>query len=284
MAIKFNSIRFYLISRKWKLPRLLYALMIIELAASIAALALMGIASPNLYRTKMWRVGADNGFNSSPTQILYAYANYRPIPKTPWVWSQSITDFNEAIAILCTFLLITKCALFMLHLWFPLLGTVVNLVITALWIVSAVGQAGPDHSDPAHPSNTAWYINHSCNYAKSSQYDWSNYCKQAKATFAITIFMIIIFALNVALGIYSLIPTAAMRLAASTEIDDLAQVEGKNHNHSPVSDDSGLGRRDKNWEMSRLTAFRQPPLSAQPYTPRTLAFNTLERKLPFRDA
>jgi len=90
-------------------------------------------------------------------------------------------------------MLITKCALFVLHLWFPLLGTVVNTIITALWIVSAYGQAGPDHSDPAHPSNRAWYIDHSCDLAKSSTYDWTNYCKQAKATFAVTIFMMYVY-------------------------------------------------------------------------------------------
>lgn len=100
-----------------------------------------------------------------------------------------ITDFNEAVAILCTFMLLVKCTLFMLHLWFPLFGTLVNTVITVLWIVSAHGQAGPDHSDPAHPSSIAWYITHSCNIAKTDLHDWSGYCKQAKASFGVTIFM-----------------------------------------------------------------------------------------------
>jgi hypothetical protein len=74
--------------RKWKYPRVLIALMVIELAGTVPALALFGIASPDLYRTTMWQIGYDNGFNSSPAQILYAYANYRPLPKTPFVWSQ----------------------------------------------------------------------------------------------------------------------------------------------------------------------------------------------------
>ncbi len=44
-------------------------------------LVLFGISQPDLYRTKMWQVGFDNGFNSNPNMILYAYANhglYRP--------------------------------------------------------------------------------------------------------------------------------------------------------------------------------------------------------------
>jgi hypothetical protein len=75
--------------RNWKWPKVLIALMVLELGGTVPALALFGIASPNLYRTALWRIGSDNGFNSSPLQILYAYANYRPIPKTPFVWSQT---------------------------------------------------------------------------------------------------------------------------------------------------------------------------------------------------
>jgi hypothetical protein len=83
------SIRIPHFQRKWKWPKVLIALMVIELGGTVAALALFGIASPNLYRTTLWRIGSDNGFNSSPLQILYAYANYRPLPKTPFVWSQT---------------------------------------------------------------------------------------------------------------------------------------------------------------------------------------------------
>jgi len=67
----------------------LIALFFIELAGTVAALALFGIADPDLFRTKLWQIGYDNGFNSSPKQILYAYANHRPIPKIPFVWSKT---------------------------------------------------------------------------------------------------------------------------------------------------------------------------------------------------
>jgi hypothetical protein len=77
------------LSRRWRWPKVLIALFFIELAGTVAALALFGIADPNLYRTKLWQIGYDNGFNSNPKQILYAYANYRPLPKTPFVWSQT---------------------------------------------------------------------------------------------------------------------------------------------------------------------------------------------------
>jgi hypothetical protein len=78
-----------LLTHKWKYPKVLIAFFILELAGTVAALALFGIADPDLYRTALWQVGSDNGFNSSPLEILYAYANYRPLPTIPFVWSQT---------------------------------------------------------------------------------------------------------------------------------------------------------------------------------------------------
>ena len=64
-----------------------YVLICIEGALTVALLAFFGIASPDLYRTRLWQDGADNGFNSNPNAALYAAANYRPY-KTPKPWSQ----------------------------------------------------------------------------------------------------------------------------------------------------------------------------------------------------
>lgn len=253
--------------RKWKYPRVLIALMVIELAGTVPALALFGIASPDLYRTTMWQIGYDNGFNSSPAQILYAYANYRPLPKTPFVWSQELTDFNVAVSVLSMFVLLVKCSMFILHIWYPILSTLANLPIVILWAVSMYGQMGPDHSDPAHPSNIAWYISKSCTYAHTNS--TYGYCLQAKSAFAVTVIMLATFLLNFLLGIYSLIPTASQRAASKMGLDDMQS------KHSPLSDNS-----DREWEMKRVLPTQATP--ATPYTPRTLAFNTLDRQLPLR--
>lgn len=255
------------LSRTWKWPKVLYTLFVIELGGTVAALALFGIADPDLYRTKLWQIGYDNGFNSSPKQILYAYANHQPIPKTPFVWSQTLTSFNLVISVLSTFILLVKAVMFVLHVWYPLLGTVTNAAITALWLVSIYGQAGPDHSDKRFPSNSAWYITKSCSYAKPTNN--VHYCEQAKGAFATTVFMAFIFFLNLILGIWSLIPTAAQRAAHKVEVDDMQMTKD-----SPVSDRSN----DKEWELRAVPK----PQAAQPYTPRTLAFNTLDRQLPLR--
>jgi ABC-type proline/glycine betaine transport system permease subunit len=220
--------RFPHFSRKWKWPKVLIVLMVIELAGTIPALALFGIASPDLYRTNLWAVGYANGFNSDPKQILYAYANYRPLPKTPFVWSQTLTDYNVAVSVLSMFVLLVKCSMFILHIWWPILGTVSNLAIVVLWTVSLYGQMGPDHSDPRYPSNIAWYISKSCSYARpSGNY---GYCRQAKAAFAVSLIMLVVFLLNFLLGVYSLIPTASQRAANKIGIDDMQS------KHSPLAD------------------------------------------------
>lgn len=61
-------------------------MMAVELPFTIVILTLTGIASHDLYRTRLWQDGADNGFNSAPDEAVYAAANYRPYTP-PMVWS-----------------------------------------------------------------------------------------------------------------------------------------------------------------------------------------------------
>lgn len=74
-----------------------YGLVACELPLTVALLTFTGIAAPNLYRTKLWQDGANNGFNSSPLTGVYAAANYRPYT-TPRVWSQLYDDFRGDVA------------------------------------------------------------------------------------------------------------------------------------------------------------------------------------------
>jgi len=76
----------FFITRNWRMPKLMIALLVLEFPLTVATLALFGIADPNTYRTKLWQNGSDAGYNSDPSEILYAYANYRPI-SVPLVWS-----------------------------------------------------------------------------------------------------------------------------------------------------------------------------------------------------
>ena len=75
------------VAHRWRTVKIIWACLILEIPLIIAALALFGIADPDTYRTKLWQNGADQGFNSDPSEILYAYANYKPIA-VPLVWSR----------------------------------------------------------------------------------------------------------------------------------------------------------------------------------------------------
>ncbi|KMU76002.1 hypothetical protein CISG_05487 [Coccidioides immitis RMSCC 3703] len=83
-----GKIMWYL-PRKYISPLAFKILIAVELPFTVAVLALFGIASPNLYRTKLWQDGADNGFNSSPDELVYRYANYEPYT-VPRPWTQFV--------------------------------------------------------------------------------------------------------------------------------------------------------------------------------------------------
>lgn len=63
--------------------------MVFELIGLIPALVIFGISQPNLYRTDMWQIGFDYKLNSNPNIVLYAYANHRPQPNLPLIWSKT---------------------------------------------------------------------------------------------------------------------------------------------------------------------------------------------------
>lgn len=78
--------------------------------------------------------------------------------------------------------------MFTLHIWVPLLSFIVHATCTCLFAYSARVQSLPDLSDPKHlQPGVPWYIGKSCSVA---HYQVNvNYCKQAKAAFAITVLL-----------------------------------------------------------------------------------------------
>ncbi|KAL8740295.1 MAG: hypothetical protein Q9190_006984 [Brigantiaea leucoxantha] len=268
------------IPRQWKTPRTMFGFFTMELLIEIAALALFGIAQPDLYRTRLWQEGSDHGWNSNPNEIIYAYANYRPI-HTPLPWSQFITNFNVVIAVVALFILLVKGIMFITKVWHPLLSAVVHAALIALFAVSIHGQAGSDMSDPEHPQPGApWYITKSCGPPVSAANQ--GYCKQAKGAFAVSIMLwsvgssslifyqvlltlcllSALFLAYLILSLYSLYPSKEFRAARSSK---LADAEG--------------GEYQRPWEMTQVP---QTPGTTggmkSPTTPRTTAFNTLSGK------
>ncbi|MCJ1363181.1 hypothetical protein MMC16_002288 [Acarospora aff. strigata] len=275
------------ISRNWKLPKVLISLFALELPLTVAALALFGIASPDTYRTLLWKEGARHGWNSNPNEVIYAAANHRTLT-VPMVWTQFITNFNVVISVLSTFILIVKTVMYITHTFHPLLSLIVHAALAALYAVSIHGQAGSDMSDPKHPQRgPPWYITKSCSVADTGAV--RGFCQQAKGAFAVAIIMCVLFALHIPLSIYSLIPSRAQRHSRNTSLESASPLDNKTGNETndpkDMSPQSLMSYRQKEWEMGTLP--RTPGTTGgmkSPMTPRTMAFNTLggTRDLPLR--
>lgn len=91
VTLKERLAGYHWIRRRWPkvCRRAITYMMPLELAGVIPMLILSSIAAPDLWRTTMWTIGWINGLNSNPNMILYAYANYQPLPHVPLVWSQT---------------------------------------------------------------------------------------------------------------------------------------------------------------------------------------------------
>lgn len=254
-----------------------WGLVATEFPLTVALLALFGIAAPNLYRTKLWADGAINGFNSSPTTGLYAAANYRPYT-APKVWGQFITNFNLVISVFSMFLMLVKTAMYMLHVFPPLLSVLTHAALVALYTVSTVHQAGSDMTDPRRPQpGVPWYISKSCSVAHDKSL--VGYCQQAKAAFACTVVILIVFAAQLGLAIFSLFPSPSHRAARESKRlareSRYAQLDSPTETKIPAMSLNDLA----NTPAATSTGAHNP------MTPRTLAFNRLggTKDLPLRN-
>ena len=147
--------------------------------------------------------------------------------------------------------------MFICSVFYPLLSAFIHAVLIALYAISIHAQAASDMSDPDHPQPGApWYLTKSCGPPVSPSL--AGYCKQAKASFAVTILLCALFAVYLLFSLASLYPTRAFRSSRASKLSDT---------------DSEAARP---WEMSQV-----PPTPGtsggmkSPTTPRTLAFNTL---------
>jgi hypothetical protein len=147
-----------------------------------------------------------------------------------------------------------------MKVYYPVLGLVVSLTLTGLYAVSTYGQMGPDHLDPRYPSAIPWFIKNSCDIARPYGRAAVNNCMMAKGTLAATIFILALYAANVGLAVWAMLPNPELDIP---DEDDEDEYNG--------------GVKERGMEM-------QPPATPRgvPFTPRTQAFHTLDRKLPLR--
>ncbi|CAK7568684.1 MAG: hypothetical protein SEPTF4163_006684 [Sporothrix epigloea] len=260
--------------------------MVPELGLIVGLLVLFGLAQPNTYRTLMWQIGFDNGFNSNPNMILYAYANHQPLPAVPFVWSQTLTNFNVAISVLSLFVLLAKMIGLIMHVFFPVIGLAISIIMTSFYTASVYGQCGPDYADKRYISHVPWYIAKSCRYAaaKNAVSD----CIMAKGCFAVTVLMLSVYLTNLGFAIWAMLPDKTLDAveeissdedtppASSAKIWETQITQGVHGTRLNGFNSSGFGGGDV-FELC-VTANK----TTSPFTPRTQAFNTLDRRLPLR--
>ncbi|KAF7558969.1 hypothetical protein G7046_g5186 [Stylonectria norvegica] len=239
-------------------------LMLPELAGVVPCLVIFGLSQPDLYRTALWQIGWDQRLNSNPAMILYAYANHRPLPTIPFIWTKTLTDFNVAIAVISLFMLLSKLIAFIMKVWFPIAATFINIGMVTIYAVSVYGQIGPDYADKRYPAHAAWYFRYGCDMAKP--YGQYSNCQLAQSSLGVTFFMMTLYLLNLGFSAYAMWPNKIQDIPDSDDDDD----------YSPASEP----KERQNWEMHSMKS----PMSARamPYTPRTQAFHTLDRQLPLR--
>lgn len=72
---------------------------LIELLLGIITFSLFCSAYPDQYRTKLWHIGGEHGWNSDPSLRIYFYANYKDPPEIPLIWSQRSVSCSNNIYI-----------------------------------------------------------------------------------------------------------------------------------------------------------------------------------------
>lgn len=150
-----------------------------------------------------------------------------------------------------------------MKIYYPLLGLVLSLTLSALYAVSVYGQIGPDHLDPRYPSSIPWFIRNSCDIAKPYGSAAVSNCMMAKGTLAATVVMLALYLANAGLAVWAMCPNP--ELDVPDEDDE---------------EEEGYRGKGKGMEMQPPATPRGP--MGVPFTPRTQAFHTLDRKLPLR--
>lgn len=267
--------------RAWRKRAPMFWIMPLELAGTVSLLVLFGIAQPDLFRTQLWRIGYVWGFNSNPAILLYAKANHEPTPTLPLVWAETLTNFNVAISVLSLFVLVAKLIGFIMRVWTPIVGVFFSLVMSILYTVSVYGQMGPDYYDPLRPSPIAWYIRMGCWPAEGFPNDAVRSCQLAKGTFAVTVVQLVIYLFCLGLAIQSMIPTKEEK--EEMQMRKMKGSDDDSENGTPVDKVVfEMQPPPKSQNFYNYPTYQSYEQSQGPFTPRTQAFNALDRQLPLR--
>jgi hypothetical protein len=190
-----------------------------------------------------------------------------------------MTKYNLVIVVLSMFMLLCEGCMIFVHVLWPIINLCIHLLKIGLFAFSIYGQTAPDTIDPLHENHgVPWYIKYNCNvsYFKSDV----GYCRQAKAWFYVSVFMLCVLCSkdphlpavlvtdcshSALFAIHAIISIYAMLFAPDVDPYDDAIF-------TPVKEED-----ERQWEMVRIpdTPGTTGGLKS-PMTPRTRAFNELE--------
>jgi hypothetical protein len=100
----------------------------------------------------------------------------------------SLVQFNITISVLSTFTLLVKSVMAIMRVLYPFISIIIHGIEFGLYMFSIHGQTSPDTIDPQHINNgPPWFITKSCSVTALPQN--IGYCKQAKASFYVSVVM-----------------------------------------------------------------------------------------------
>lgn len=197
-----------------------------------------------------------------------------------------------AATIVTLFTMLLRMVLFIMKVYVPLIAVFFHVGTVAIWTVSVYGQMGPDHADPLHPSPIAWYLVRSCD-AAGGRFRAVKECMMARAAFALSVVMLAIMLANLAIAFWGMWPSDQDRrprrkkrggYASDSDAEDSEDEEQEDDRRSSGGsshvDRKAVEMTSMSGAMGKMPA--SPTVTVQPYTPRTLAFHHLDRKLPLR--
>lgn len=159
------------------------------------------------------------------------------------------------LGVLSTFVILTKVPVMVLRFFLPPVSAFMHGSLLVLWIAAASFQAGSDTTDSRHPQHgPPWYITKSCSVA----YSESNvgYCQQAKALFAFTVIIIVIYFAETVLAIMSCFVSK----------EDRAAWERRQEEKREEKDAEDRAMREYE-EIVNSPAFPPPAMPGAVYTP-----------------
>ncbi|KAH6652504.1 hypothetical protein BKA67DRAFT_536242 [Truncatella angustata] len=173
----------------------------IEVVLMLVMVTLFCCAYSDHYRTSLWEAGGEKGWNSNPRLRIYYYANHREPPEIPLIWNQSLTTSNLSIALVTAGVCLTRLVLIFFELYWVIIETFYDMLLTALWCYSVSAQSSADLTDSKHPSYYPWYLQRRC-CEVNKQYFQA--CTIARVSFWLSVVLMIFYASRFAVAIFRL--------------------------------------------------------------------------------